>query len=71
MNSMKQLPWLLALMSALLLNLYGPGLLNGQDGGTTADQAVAPTGLFGIIFSGGVVGAIMIVVLLALSLTAA
>ena len=39
----------------------------GQDGG----EASPPSGLVAIIFSGGVVGAIMILILLALSLTAA
>ena len=41
----------------------------GQEDGVTESEA--PAGLMGIIFSGGIVGAIMIFILLALSMTAA
>ncbi len=61
--------WLLALPVSMWIGGMLP--LMAQEGSTDAEPAGAPTGLINIIFAGGVVGAIIIFVLLALSLTAA
>jgi biopolymer transport protein ExbB len=61
--------WLLALPVTVTIGSSLP--LMAQEISTESGPTGAPTGLINIIFAGGVVGAIIIFVLLALSLTAA
>ncbi len=68
MNGTAGLRWPVIISLFLLLATDGSRLLAQEVG---AGESEAPAGLMGIIFSGGVVGAIMIFILLALSMTAA
>ena len=56
-----------AFATALLITLCGPATTWAQENGAEA----APSGFLSILFSGGIVGAIMVVLLLALSVTSA
>ena len=68
MNWTAGLRWPVIILLFLFLATDGLRLLAQEVG---AGESEAPAGLMGIIFSGGVVGAIMIFILLALSMTAA
>jgi biopolymer transport protein ExbB len=60
--------WALASLTGVALYLL-PGVLNGQDGSAEAETE-APSGFFEILFSGGIVGIIIMSTLIAVSLTA-
>ncbi len=63
------LPKCSAILWMLVMLATTPSKLVAQE--SAAAESEAPSGLLGIIFSGGIIGAIMIFVLLALSMTAA
>lgn len=61
----------LVLLAPALVCLSAQDLFAQAGGAESAEGPEAPTGFLSILFSGGIVGAIMILILLALSLTAA
>ncbi|MEM9411774.1 MAG: MotA/TolQ/ExbB proton channel family protein [Planctomycetota bacterium] len=60
--------WLTSTIWAMII-FVSPIIAVAQENGESAESP--PAGLIGIVFSGGIVGAVMIFILLALSLTAA